>query len=205
MELGMQILVGLVVALAAGAIFYLLQLRRLGSAASERLSRAHKELVDTIEIDVVNGQKISRNVLSRLIKAASREHNVDLERVCSPMSLAEDVELRLETNRYLDSNKKQDYIKQVRAAIRNMQAPEAPTPVLQPGELRRLRAAISADDKERALQIIESLSRLSYRREEELSQLTERSEARRALLTSLTIGIVTAMLGFLVAYLTSSF
>ena len=201
MEWWQSLLISIGGALVIGFLYYLLQIRRLGSATSERLSRALKELVDTVETDVINGQEISRNVLSRLIKAASRAHNVDLKRVCSPISLAEDVELRLETNRYLDSNKKQDYIKQVRTAIENMQAPEAPTPVRQPEELTRLKAAITADNKEQALQIIESLSRLPYRREEELLQLIKRAEARRVQLMSLVIGIITAIIATTVALL----
>lgn len=195
MEWWHSLLISIGGALAVGFLYYLLQIRRLRSATAERLSRARSELIDIVELDVINGQEISWDILFRLIRATSRAHNVDLERVCDPFSLAEDVELKLEANRYLDADKKQGYINSVRTALESMLTPEEPELLRQPKELGQLKDAITTDDKEQALQIIESISKLPSEREEELSKLTEKAESRRVQLMALVAGILTAILG----------
>lgn len=201
MEWWHQLLIAVGGALIVGFMYYLLQFRRLGSAARERLSTARKELVDTIEMDVIDEQEISRDAISRLIKAASRAHNVDLEPVCSPITLAEDVELQLQTNKYLEPNKKHAYVNQIRIAIENMQAPEAPAPEWSPEAFKKLKANIIGGNKEEALQIIETLSKHAYVPEIKLSQLIKKSEARQVYLMSMMITIVITLLAYIVYYI----
>ena len=201
MEWWHQLLIAGGGALIVGFMYYLLQLGRLGSATRERLSRARKELVDTIEMDVIDEQEISRDAISRLIKAASRAHNVDLEPVCSPISLAEDVELQLQTNKYLEPNKKHAYVNRIRIAIENMQAPETPTPEWPPEAFKELKANIIGGNKEEALQIIETLSKHPYVPEIKLSQLIKRSEARQAFVMSMMITTVITLLVFIIYYI----
>jgi len=199
MEWWQQLLLAVGAAVVGGGFFYLLQLRRLGSVARERLSRAYKELVDTIEIDVINEQEISRDIIFRLIKATSRAYNVDLERVCSPISLCEDVELQLQTNKYLETNKKHAYVNRIRIAIENMQAPEAPTPEWPPEAFKKLKADIIGGNKEEALQIIETLSKQPYIPEMKFSELIKKSEARQAQLVSMMVGVAMGIIGVVIA------
>ena len=157
-------------------------------------------------MNAINEEEISTDAISRLINAASRAHKVDLEPVCTPVSILEDVELRLQTNRYLDAQEKETSMSQLRTAIQNMQTPEvptpeAPTPVWRPEELNQLRTAISAGDKEQALEIIDRLSKQPYTPEMKLSQLIRASETKQAMIITMMISIVAAGVALILIYL----
>jgi hypothetical protein len=106
-----QLLIAIGATIIVGLLFYWLQLRHLRSAKRERLTRAQEEVIDIVELYIINEQEIFQDTVSRLIKASSRAHNVDLEAIYSPINIIEDVELRLQRSRHLDPSEKETYEK----------------------------------------------------------------------------------------------
>ncbi|WP_346399793.1 hypothetical protein [Pseudomonas syringae] len=100
-----SILIGVVVAY----FFYRLQKRDSASASVERKKHAHFELLDVIESYLINKQELTKNVIINLISAAERYHSVDLRLGCTPISLLQDVALRLQRSRHLDIPQKSEY------------------------------------------------------------------------------------------------
>lgn len=100
-----SILIGVVVAY----FFYRLQKRDSASASVERKKHAHFELLDVIESYLINKQELTESVIINLIFAAERYHSVELRPGCSPISLLQDVALRLQRSRHLDIPQKSEY------------------------------------------------------------------------------------------------
>lgn len=100
-----SILIGVVVAY----FFYRLQKRDSASASVERKKHAHFELLDVIESYLINKQELTKSVIINLIAAAERYHSVQLSPACTPISLLQDVALRLQRSRHLDIPQKSEY------------------------------------------------------------------------------------------------
>lgn len=100
-----SILIGVLVAY----IFYRLQRKDSASAASERTKHATADLLDVVESYIINKQELSRKLIDNLIEASERLHGVSLTPACTPITLLQDVALRLQRSRHLDIPQKTDY------------------------------------------------------------------------------------------------
>ncbi|HGM4996549.1 TPA: hypothetical protein ACKQBF_002673 [Pseudomonas aeruginosa] len=100
-----SILIGVLVAY----VFYRLQRKDSASAASERTKHATADLLDVVESYVINKQELSRKLIDNLIEASERLHAVSLTPTCTPITLLQDVALRLQRSRHLDIPQKTDY------------------------------------------------------------------------------------------------
>ncbi len=93
--------VGIVVTVLVSYWLYRRQIGRLSSALVERRIRAHEALLDMLETRVVSQSGISLHFVRTLRAATERRFGVSLSSV-SPISLLEDIALRLESSRHLD-------------------------------------------------------------------------------------------------------
>lgn len=100
-----SILIGFVVSY----VFYRLQQKHSASAASERTKHATVELLDVVESYIINKQTLSRSLIDNLIQASERFHTVLLRPSCTPVSILQDVALRLQRSRHLDIPQKTEY------------------------------------------------------------------------------------------------
>ncbi len=100
-----SILIGVLVAY----VFYRLQRKDSASAASERTKHATADLLDVVESYIINKQELSRKLIENLIEASERLHAVSLKPACTPITLLQDVALRLQRSRHLDIPQKTDY------------------------------------------------------------------------------------------------
>ena len=114
-----SILIGVLVAF----FFYRLQKKDSVSASVERKKHASRELLDVVESYVINKQDLSEQVVENLIAASERDYQVLLREACTPISLLQDVALRLQRSRHLDIPQKSEYslkidtlIKQIRTS-----------------------------------------------------------------------------------------
>lgn len=100
-----SILIGVLVAY----VFYRLQQKGSASAVSERTKHATADLLDVVESYVINKQDLSLTLIDNLIQASERFHTVSLNPACTPITLLQDVALRLQRSRHLDIPQKSDY------------------------------------------------------------------------------------------------
>jgi hypothetical protein len=98
-------------------VFYRLQQKDSVSASSERTKHATVELLDVIESYIINKQDLSRALIDNLIQASERSHTVLLRPSCTPVSLLQDVALRLQRSRHLDIPQKTEYSVKISALI----------------------------------------------------------------------------------------
>ncbi|POA86211.1 hypothetical protein C1882_10505 [Pseudomonas sp. FW305-E2] len=108
-----SILIGVLVAY----VFYRLQQKDSASAASERTKHATSDLLDVVESYVINKQDLSRTLIDNLIQAAERFHKVSLSSSCTPITLLQDVSLRLQRSRHLDIPQKSNYSTKIEELI----------------------------------------------------------------------------------------
>lgn len=82
-------------------------LEELRSAIEDLIINNRDKITDQgIELDKIG---LSSDRIYDLIDAAEREHQVSLSEVTSPVSLLQDVDLRIKNSRYLDSGQKYQY------------------------------------------------------------------------------------------------
>lgn len=113
-----SILIGVLVAY----VFYRLQQKGSASAVSERTKHATADLLDVVESYVINKQDLSRTLIDNLIQASERFHTVSLSPACTPITLLQDVALRLQRSRHLDIPQKSDYSTKIDELIREVRA-----------------------------------------------------------------------------------
>ena len=90
-------------------LFYHLQQKNSVSASSERTKHATVELLDVVESYIINKQDLSRSLIDNLIQASERFHAVLLRPSCTPVTLLQDVALRLQRSRHLNIPQKTEY------------------------------------------------------------------------------------------------
>lgn len=90
-------------------LFYRLQQKNSDSASSERTKHATVELLDVVESYIINKQDLSRSLIDNLIQASERFHTVLLRPSCTPVTLLQDVALRLQRSRHLNIPQKTEY------------------------------------------------------------------------------------------------
>ncbi len=82
----------------------------------ERIRKAKEALTDLVEGMLVSQEEFSAQRLRRLYAAVEREIDVSLGSAYDPESLIEDVMLRFERSRHLDTEQKQRYLSKLEAA-----------------------------------------------------------------------------------------
>lgn len=115
----LSILIGVVVSY----FFYRLQKKDSVSASVERKKHATNELLDVIESYIINKQRLSEHVIDNLIRASERNHSVSLLPACTPVSMLQDVALRLQRSRHLDIPQKTEYSETIEALIHQVRLP----------------------------------------------------------------------------------
>ena len=163
------------------------------SAEYERYKKAKETVIDVLESSLINKQSISPERIKHLISAAEREQNVEL--IDSPKSLVEDLELRFEKSKHLDTEQQRHYIDQIEEMIAKIERESIISSVpLSHGEiLISLKEDIEAEKKDEALKGVEKLS----------TKIKELSE-RRQIHKYPRLSDVAAMLGIIVATVTIS-
>ncbi len=179
-------------------VFYRLQKRDVVSAQEERTHRATEELKDVLESYVINKKEFSKDTIRHLISASERAHRIELNDVCTPTSLLQDVSLGLQKSRHLDVTQKVEYADHIVKSINQLTASkvEMPTTVRSNLELiDSLEKAIQEGNKETTIEKV-SILRNSLTRLEQ--PIISNSSSRSSFLTeTVTIGLM----GVLVSYL----
>jgi hypothetical protein len=165
--------ISIIVGAIVGYVFYRLQKRDVASAEIERINRAREEMLDILESNVVNKQNISEETIYNLLAASEREYRVSLRDICTPITLLQDVTLRLHRSRHLDINQKTDYSARLEKVILEISesSREISADSTDPIEIARtVEEAIKNNEQEKALENLLLLKR-------ELSTLTAVSKA----------------------------
>ncbi|SFS00010.1 hypothetical protein SAMN05216559_2295 [Halomicrobium zhouii] len=140
--------------LAAGLSNYGVK-RKFKSAKDKDRQRALEELRTAIENIVINNREkigdsevdmgrlgLSSERIDDLIDAAEREHQVSLSEFTTPVSLLQDVDLRIKNSRYLDPEQKVRYSAAITEIINTIRE-DAPSPVVLPAESAKVLDRIS--------------------------------------------------------------
>lgn len=154
--------VSIVIGAGAGYVFYRLQKRDVASAKIERLKRAREEMLDILEGNIVNKQKTSEESIYNLLAASDRQHQVSLRDTCTPVTLLQDVALRLQRSRHLDIAQKTEYATQIDQTISVITESnrEISGEARRPLELAKAaEEAIKNNQSEKALETIDLLKR----------------------------------------------
>jgi len=109
----------IMVSIIVGFIFFVLSSMvfkiRERSVAFERYKKAKGTILDILESSLINKQEPTQYRIKHIIQAAQREENVELRD--SPLTLLEDLELRFEKSRHLDTNQQTYFINQIEELI----------------------------------------------------------------------------------------
>lgn len=191
--------ISIIVGAIVGYVFYRLQKRDVTSAQSERIKRAHEELLDVIESYIINKQNISENTIYNLLDASERQYQVDLRAVSTPITLLQDVALRLQKSRHLDVTQKSGYsteIEKIISSITDLHK-EIPEGAKMPLEIvATAEAALENNEKEKALEAIGHLKQELSKPLVSLRAENEPTTERWQVLTSLIAGIGTVVATF---------
>ena len=74
-------------------------------------------MLDILENNIVNKQKVSEESVYNLLAASEREYQVNLRDICTPVTLLQYVGLRLQRSRHLDIAQKTEYAAQIELTI----------------------------------------------------------------------------------------
>ncbi len=178
-------------------IFYRLQKRDVISAHEERVRRATEELMDVLESYVINKQTFSKDTIRHLIAASERAHRVELNGVCTPTSLLQDVSLGLQKSRHLDITQKAEYAEHIVNAIAQMSGAEIELPTSVKGNLDLLASiekTLQEGNKDLAVEEVAKLRNSLKRLEFPIETSTS---ARSSFLTeSIAIGLAAVLLSY---------
>ncbi len=189
-------LISIIVGWVVGYAFYRLQKKDVASAETERLKQAQKELVDIIESHIISKQNITDESIRHLLVASEREYQVNLKSVCTPISLLQDVALRLQKSRHLDTEQKGEYAVQIDESISAIleQHKEVPEEIQKPLELAdALEKSIEDDDKQKSMELIFALKEKINTTPTLASTEIQESTERWQLLASLIAGSATVI------------
>lgn len=154
----LSILIGLVVSY----LFYRLQRKDVVSAQEERLKHAHEELIDVIETYIINKQQLSDEAIENLVAASERSYRVRLRPEFSPVTLLQDVALRLQRSRHLDIAQKTEYAEKIETVIHGIRESEeiVNSSFTDEGLKKKLQTLVGLvpdENKAKAQEIIQSL------------------------------------------------
>jgi hypothetical protein len=195
----LSIVIGVVVAY----VFYRLQKRDSASASAERVKHAIGELLDVVESCVINKQRLSEGAIENLILASERVHSVSLRPVCTPVSLLQDVALRLQRSRHLDIPQKSEYSETIELLIAQFQRrtesvdPDAPNAGVEK-LLGQLVSDLPIDRKQLGEELRAAIAQMTEERTDFFFRVQKAKEAFRALtalLSGTAAAFATALIG----------
>jgi hypothetical protein len=176
--LSYEIGASIIIALGSGLLFlflghYFLKRKEI-SAEYERYKKAKETVIDVLESSLINKQPISPERIKHLISAAEREQNIAL--IDSPKNLVEDLELRVERSKHLDTEQQRHYIDQVEEMITKIERESiiSSVPLSHQEILISLKENIEAEKKDDALKGLEKLST-------KINELSERRQKNKLL------------------------
>ena len=161
-ELISEYLPTILITVIAGLIFFTagqyIWRYKENSAEYERYKKAKETVIDVLESSLINKQSISPERIKHIISAAEREQNVEL--IDSPKSLVENLELRFEKSKHLDSEQQRHYIDQIEEMIAKIDRESiiSSMPLSYEEILISLKENIEAEKKDDALKDLEKLS-----------------------------------------------
>ena len=192
----------IIVGFLVGYAFYRLQKRDVASARVERVKRAKEELLDIIESQIINKQQFAEELIHNLIVASEREHQVGLKDFCTPVTLLQDVALRLQKSRHLDIVRKSEYSDQIEQTITtiNEHHTEVPEDAKESLELVGvLEDTIQNDEKQKSLETIAALKKKLVKAPLPVSTEYVMISERLQQFTSLITGIAGVIVTFIIA------
>ncbi len=142
--------------------------RYVTSAERERMIQAKNGILDILESRIISKHSISKTGIYRLLKAIDREHSVALSSIVSPSSLLEDLQLRFEKSRHLDSNQKEEYCKKLEEIVEEISKGEkiVSVPVKYSEITDLLTENIKSNKSKEALTTLELLKKKIWEKEE---------------------------------------
>ena len=145
-----------------GLIFFIVSLYFLRykekSAEYERYKRAKETVIDVLESSLINKQSISTERIKHSISASEREQNTELKD--PPKVLLEDLELRFEKSKHLDTEQQTRYIDQIEEMISKIESESkiSSVPLSYEEILTSLKENIETEKKSDALNDLDKLS-----------------------------------------------
>ena len=114
----------LLITIIGGFIFFLASIFVLRykekSAEYERYKKAKEIVSGVLESSLINKQTITFSRIKHIISAAEREQKTEIKD--SPISLLEDLELRFEVSKHLDTEQQMVYVNQIEELISNIES-----------------------------------------------------------------------------------
>ena len=114
----------ILISLIAGLIFFIASLYFLRytekSVEYERYKKAKETVIDILESSLINKQSILPERIKHLISASEREQSTELKD--PPKILLEDLELRFEKSKHLDTEQQTRYIDQIEEMISKIES-----------------------------------------------------------------------------------
>ena len=188
-----SILIGVLVAF----FFYRLQKKDSVSASAERKKHAIRELLDVVESYIINKQELSEQVVENLVQASERDHQVVLHESCTPVSLLQDVALRLQRSRHLDIPQKSEYSQKIDGLITQIRvSKEVPSLGRVNKELRDaltlLQGLVPEDKQAEAKKALDAIALASAKRRDLSAKRTE-TDSLFQFIAPLVAGLATSL------------
>ena len=163
----------ILITLLAGLIFFIASLYFLRysekSVEYEKYKKAKETVIDILESSLINKQSILPERIKHLISASEREQSTELKD--PPKILLEDLELRFEKSKHLDTEQQTRYIDQIEEMLSKIESESkiSSVPLSYEEILTSLKENIETEKKDDALNDLDQLfTKISsfYRREE---------------------------------------
>lgn len=164
----------ILITLLCGLIFFIASLYFYGgykekAIEHERYKKAKETVIDILESSLINKQSILPERIKHLISASEREQSTELKD--PPKILLEDLELRFEKSKHLDTEQQTRYIDQIEEMISKIESESkiSSVPLSYEEILTSLKENIETEKKDDALNDLDQLStKIStfYRRKE---------------------------------------
>ena len=152
----------ILISLIAGLIFFIASLYFLRytekSVEYERYKKAKETVIDILESSLINKQSILPERIKHLISASEREQSTELKD--PPKILLEDLELRFEKSKHLDTEQQTRYIDQIEEMISKIESESkiSSVPLSYEEILTSLKENIETEKKSDALNDLDKLS-----------------------------------------------
>ena len=155
----------ILITLIIGFLFFVLTpwglKKYLITAEIERRNRAKENVLDLLESSLINKQDLNSEKICHLLNAIGREYELNIFSYFSVKSLLEDLELRFEKSKHLDTSQKQDYTSKIETLIIDLETEEGSLKVsVSYNDLfETLTKSINEGNKEVALKEIEMIKK----------------------------------------------
>lgn len=131
------------------------------SEYEKRLNEAKKSVLDILENYIITSREIEHQKLENLISAVDRRSSFDFSSEVTHVSLLQDLELRIEESRHLDTDQKHAYANNIDNIISNIKGKKKNERLSDDRTeiIRELTKKIENEDKQEALEEVEKLKK----------------------------------------------